>query len=71
MMGSLRLGVRGEVGIGGEREGKYLERVAKSYLFLFTWNRPFSIPEKGIRFGVQLYCLGENGKSGSLEVVRS
>lgn len=70
-MGTLRLAVRGEVGIGGEREGKCLERVAKSYLFLFTWNRPFSIPEKGVRFGLQLYRLGENGKSGSLEVNRS
>lgn len=69
MMVSLRLGVKGEVGIGRERrEMSRKGWIAKRYLFLFPWNRP---REGEIIFGLQLYCRGENGKSRSLEVVRS
>lgn len=46
--GSLRLGIKGEVGVGRERrEMSRKGWVAKRYLFLFTWNRPFSILEEG------------------------
>lgn len=55
-MGSLRLGVKGEVGVGREETVSGKGWVAKRHWFLFTWNRPLNILEEGngIRFPIVL-----------------